>query len=175
MTCSARSFGIALELLGEDLVLRGRRAARPGAGDRMRRQLVALDLEQQLRAGADDLEARHPDEEQVRARVDPAERAVELDAVERPAVAGPIGRSNDWRRARTTWIASPAAIASLATSTAWTYSSRPRLVSDRGRGGVRRPPTPLPASPRRAPAGQLRALGRAVRSRASKMARSAIR
>ena len=43
-------------------------------------------------------------------------------------VAGSSGRSNDWRRASTTWIASPAAIASLATSTAWMYSSRPRLV-----------------------------------------------
>ena len=44
-------------------------------------------------------------------------------------VAGSVGRSNDWRRASTTWIASPAAMASLATSTAWMYSSRPRLVS----------------------------------------------
>ena len=59
-------------------------------------------------------------------------------------VAGSAGRSNDWRRARTTWIASPAAIASLATSTARMYSSRPRLVSigrpARSRRGRRRRP-----------------------------------
>ena len=77
---------------------------------------------------ADDLEGWRSDEEQVRAGVDPAQRPVQSDPVERPPVAGSVGRSNDWRRARTTWIASPAAIASLATSTAWMYSSRPRLV-----------------------------------------------
>ena len=47
---------------------------------------------------------------------------------------GSVGSPNDWRRARTTWIASPAAIASLATSTAWMYSSRPRLVSTASTG-----------------------------------------
>ena len=50
ITCSARSFGIALELLGEQRVLAGVGAARPRAGDRVGRQPVALDLEQQLRA-----------------------------------------------------------------------------------------------------------------------------
>ena len=44
-------------------------------------------------------------------------------------VAATVGRSNDWRRASTTWMASPAAIASLAAPTARMYWSRPRLVS----------------------------------------------
>ena len=49
---------IALELLGEQGVLAGVGAARPGAGDRVGRQPVALDLEQQLGRRADDLEGR---------------------------------------------------------------------------------------------------------------------
>ena len=49
---------VALELLGEQRVLAGVGAARPGPGDRVGRQLVALDLEQQLGGGADDLERR---------------------------------------------------------------------------------------------------------------------
>ena len=168
---------VALELLGEELVLRGRGATRARAGDRVGRQLVALDLEQQLRAGADDLERGHADEEQVRARVDAAQAAVQPDAVERPCRStGSIGRSNDWRRASTTWIASPAAIASLATSTAWMYSSRPRLAS---RDGARRRGRRC----RRRPFGRRRGVppfssaadGRAVRSSASKIASSAIR
>ena len=49
---------VALELLGEEVVLAGVAAARPRAGDRVGRELVALDLEEQLRRGADDLELR---------------------------------------------------------------------------------------------------------------------
>ena len=41
---------VALELLGQEGVLAGVGAARPRPGDRVGRQLVALDLEQQLRA-----------------------------------------------------------------------------------------------------------------------------
>ena len=59
---------VALELLGEQRVLARVGAARPRAGDRVGRQPVALDLEEQLRRRADDLEGRRPDEEQVRAR-----------------------------------------------------------------------------------------------------------
>ena len=44
--------GVALELVGEQRVLAGVGAARPRAGDRVGRQPVALDLEQQLRADA---------------------------------------------------------------------------------------------------------------------------
>ena len=51
----------------------------------MRGELVALRLEQQLRRGADHLELRGPHEEQVRARVDPAEAPIQPDAVERAA------------------------------------------------------------------------------------------
>ena len=67
-------------------------------------------------------------------------------------------------------MASPAAIASLARSTARMYSSRPRLVSTL--------PTPAGASaagPRATVAVISAALGRAVRSSASNTARSAIR
>ena len=75
--------GVALELLGEQGVLAIVRAARTGPGDRVGGELVALDLEQQLRRCADHLEAGGADEEQVRARVDPPERAIEPDPVER--------------------------------------------------------------------------------------------
>ena len=50
--------GVAAQLVGEPVVVGRRRAARPRAGDRVRRHAVADDLEQQLRAGADDLERR---------------------------------------------------------------------------------------------------------------------
>ena len=53
-------------------------------------------------------------------------------------VAASAGSGNDCRRASTTWIASPAAIASLATSTAWMWASRPRLVSIARPGGTGR-------------------------------------
>ena len=85
-------------------------------------------------------------------------------------VAGFSGRSNVWRRARTTWIASPAAIASFATSTARSYSSRPRLDLDPVLGNGR-----AAAAPRGAAAPISAADGRAVRSSASKIAVSAIR
>ena len=131
--------GVALELLGEEVVLARRRAARARAGDRMGRELVALDLEQELGRAPTTSNCGRPDEEQVRARVDAPQRPVQADAVERSGrSSGSGGRSNDWRRASTTWIASPAAIASLATSTAWMYSSRPRLVSIGPASGWRR-------------------------------------
>src|SRR4029078_7682630 len=79
---------VALELLGEERVLRLVLAARRGARDGVGRQAVALDLEQELRARPDDLERRYPDEAQVRAGVDPAERAVEVDPGQRRVRAG---------------------------------------------------------------------------------------
>jgi len=47
---------IALELLREELVLPGVGAAGAGPGDRVRREAIALDLEQELRRGTDDFE-----------------------------------------------------------------------------------------------------------------------
>ena len=82
MTCSARSLGSRWSCSARTWSSRRRRAARPGPGDRVGREAVALDLEEELRARPDDLEGRGPDEEQVRAGVDPAERAVEADPVE---------------------------------------------------------------------------------------------
>jgi hypothetical protein len=132
-------------------------------------QLVTLRLEQQLRRGADDLELRRTDEERVWARVDAPKRSIQADAVERTP-GRRVGREIERlaARAEDDLIASPAAIASLATSTARMYSSRPRLVSM----GSLSAGAPLvrvggPASSA--------ALGRAVRSSASKMASSAIR
>ncbi len=58
----------------------------------MRRQAVALDLKQQFRRGADHLERGRPNVEQVRTGVDPPERAVDADAVERPPRGGVRGQ-----------------------------------------------------------------------------------
>ncbi len=96
-----------------------------------------------------------------------SERYRPIPSSRRPVV-GSVGRPNDWRRASTTWIASPAAMASLATSTARTYSSRPRLVSMGSLSAV--PPFVRVAGP-----ASSAALGRAVFSSASKIAASAIR
>ena len=74
--------GIALELIAEQRVLALVRAPRTGPGDRVGRQPVPDDLEQELGAGADDLVRRHPDEEQVRAGIDASEGPVQPDAVE---------------------------------------------------------------------------------------------
>ena len=47
---------VPAQLVGQAVVVRGGRAAGPGAGDWVRRHAVAHDLEQELRAGSDDLE-----------------------------------------------------------------------------------------------------------------------
>ena len=109
-------------------------AARPGAGDRVGRQSVALDLEQELRARADDLERRRPDEEQVRARVDPAQGPIERDPVERPAVAGrPAARRTGAGRGRP---GSPRRRRSRP------WRPRPRGCTRPGRGSSGRPRSP---------------------------------
>ena len=77
---------VALELLGQQGILASVRAARSRAGDGVGRQPVTLDLEQELRRRSDHLEPGHADEEQVRARVDPAERPVQRDPVEWSAI-----------------------------------------------------------------------------------------
>jgi hypothetical protein len=86
---------VALELLGEDGVFALIGPARSGAGDGVGRQLVPLDLEEQLRGRADDLERGRPHEEQVRAGIDPAERPVQADAID-----GRPGRWIDGHRER---------------------------------------------------------------------------
>ena len=73
---------IGLELLGEERVLAGVRPARPRAGDRVGRQAIALDLEEQLGRGADDLVARGAHEEEIRAGVDSPQRPVQPDPIE---------------------------------------------------------------------------------------------
>ena len=85
------------------------------------------------------------------------------------------GRSNDWRRASTTWIASPAAIASFAASTARMYWSRPSEVSTWPRPASAGAVSVLPSPARPKDAAISAAEGRAVLSSASKIARSAMR
>ena len=92
ITCSARSFGIALELFGEERVLARIGAARAGPGDRMRREPVALHLEQELRGRPDHLEGRGPDEEQVRTRIHAPQRPVDIDPVDGPSGRGVRGQ-----------------------------------------------------------------------------------
>jgi len=48
---------VATEVCLKVLVFRWRRAARPRSGNRLREQLVAIDVQQQLRAGADKVDA----------------------------------------------------------------------------------------------------------------------
>ena len=77
---------IALQLLREDLVLGRRGAARPRPCDGVRREAVTLDLQKELGRRADDLEGRRSHEEEIRARVHPAQRSVQGNTVERPSV-----------------------------------------------------------------------------------------
>ena len=164
---------VALELLGEDRVLGGRGATGARAGDRVRGELVAVELDEELRRGADDLERGNAHEEQVRARVDAAKAPVQPDPVERLAgrrigrqVEGLAPGQHDLDR----------------------LAGRDRVLGDldgvdvlrRARGLRRRRPG-LPRRPsrsgsRRSPAPCISAAdGRAVRSSASKIASSAIR
>ena len=78
--------GVALELVGDALIVGVVDAARSRARDGVRRHPVAVDLQEQLRAGADDLVVRGTHEEEVRAGIDPAKRAIEADAIETPTV-----------------------------------------------------------------------------------------
>ena len=64
---------VALELLGEDRVLGRRRTARTRPGNGVRGQAIPLDPEEKLGRRADDLERRGPNEEEIRARVHPAQ------------------------------------------------------------------------------------------------------
>ena len=167
---------VALELLGEELVLVRGRAARPRPGDRVGRQPVALDLEEQLGARPDDLERGRPDEEQVRARVHPSKRAVQADAVDRPAV-GPdrqLERLAPGEHDLDRLAGGDRVLGDLDRPDVGVAAEArldPRVGDRAGRpgvGDVRREPRG------RAPATSSDALGRAVRSSASKIARSAI-
>ena len=160
---------VALELLGEELVLGRRRPARPGAGDRVGGQAVALDLEEELRARPDDLERRGPDEEEIGARVDPAQGAVEPDPVDRPsrpvrpadrttgAGRGPPGsprrrRSRPWRsrprgctrRARGSSRSGPSDSGAIAASVGGAARTWSRPAGDRGPGQLGRARTGRP-------------------------------
>ena len=182
--------GVALELLGEQRVLAIVRAARTGPGDGVGGELVALDLEEQLRRCADDLEAGGPDEEQVRARVDPPQGAVEPDPVERRPGRGVVReverlapREHDLDRLAgrdgvlgdldgVDVLVAPEARADGA-------AERPRLRRAPAGGRPPRDPlapdSPLPDAERAPDPAISAALGRALRSRASKIASSAIR
>ena len=164
---------VALELLGEDPVVRVGRPTRSRARDRVGRQLVALDLEEELRARPDDLERRRPDEEQVRARVDAAEGAVEGDPVERLArrrVGRQVERLAPGEDDLDRLAGGDRVLRDLdGVDVGVAPEARVDPVVAEAGGGrrVRREP--------RLPAPISAALGRAVRSSASKIAASAIR
>ena len=67
------------QLLGQPLILVGRRAAAARAGNRMRLDVPAFDAHEHLRRGADDGLLAHADEEHVRRRVDVPQRAVDVE------------------------------------------------------------------------------------------------
>ncbi|TLD05191.1 uncharacterized protein PgNI_09741 [Pyricularia grisea] len=69
------------QLVGQPLVLLGRGAPLDCAGDGVRDDAAALALDQQLRAGADDLEVGAVDVEQVRRRVDGPQVPVDVERV----------------------------------------------------------------------------------------------
>ena len=79
--------GVALELVGDTLVVGVVHPSWPRTGDGMGRHPVAIDLEEQLWAGADDLEVGRAHEEEVGAWVDASERAIETDAIETAALS----------------------------------------------------------------------------------------
>ena len=83
ITCSARSFSSASSDSAIALVLVDRRAARPRAGDRARRDAAAVDGQQRLGRGADDLEVLEVEEVHVRRRVDRPQAAVDRERLDR--------------------------------------------------------------------------------------------
>ena len=78
--------GVSLQLLGEPSVLGLGSAPAAGAGDGVRGKAAPGDAHEQLGAGAHDVVVGRADEEQVRAGVHAAERAVQRQAVEGAAV-----------------------------------------------------------------------------------------
>ena len=177
--------GVVAELVGELVVLERSGAARPRAGDRVSGHAVALDADEQLGARAHDGELGHADEEQVRARVDAAERAIDVDGIERGGGArhSPDDRPLEGLSARDDdldalaggdrFLRVPYGGLVLATFEADLDGFEPEGLTPIGSAGTvaragtgRRaasaPPVPI-------------AVGRPVRSSASKIARSAMR
>jgi glycine hydroxymethyltransferase len=74
--------GIGDQLGGERLVLVGRRAARPRAGDRPELDAPRRQPHQRLRRRAGDLRLREAQVEHVRRRIDDAQRAVDVERVD---------------------------------------------------------------------------------------------
>ena len=116
---------VAAQLVGEPLILVGRRAATARAGNRMRLDVPAFDAHEHLGRRADDGLLAHPDEEHVRRRVDVTQRAVDVERRRRgrrvealrqhrlvdlaggdvllnlPAPRPRTSRASGWRRPRT--------------------------------------------------------------------------
>ena len=103
MTCSERSLGSTSELLGrERLVLLRRCPAGPGPGDRVRDDLAALDLDQRLGAGADDVDragrrVAEPEQIHVRAGVRGAQHPVDVERVGRARRGEPLATARPGR------------------------------------------------------------------------------
>ena len=146
----------------------------------MRRELVVVELDEELGTRADDLEGRHPDEEQVRRGVDPAEAPVQADAVELLAGGGIDGQverlaagQDDLDR-----LAGGDRVLGDLDGVDVLVAAEARVDRRGGRGVVgRRPrPDPLPLPRARAVVPAISAAdGRDVFSRASKIAASAMR
>ena len=150
-------------------------------GDGVRRELVALELDEELRARPDDLEAGNAGEEEVRRRVDPPQAPIQSDAVELPARGG-IDRQVERLPAREhdlDRLARRDRVLRDLDRMHVLVAAEARLDGGR-RGGPASPPSrsaPDPDGPDTTPPvpASSAADGREVRSRASKMAASAIR
>ena len=73
---------VALQLVGEALILFVGPAARPRAGNRMRHGMPPFDAHQHLGRRPDDRAAAHADEEHVRRRVDVPQRAIDRERID---------------------------------------------------------------------------------------------
>ena len=65
-----------------------------GAGDRVQRGPTPFRLDERLRRGTDEREAVELEQEQVRRRIDPAQRAVELERARRGGPLGALGEDD---------------------------------------------------------------------------------
>ena len=165
ITCSARSFGSRWSCSASSWSSAGvaPRGRVPAIGCVVSRSPSTWSRSSGRRA--DDLEAGQPDEEQVRARVDAAEGAVQPDPVERPTRPGrPAGRTTGGGRARP---GSPRRRRSRP------WRPRPPGCRPRGRGSCRIAASGDRPGPRRRPAAAPPAPRERRPSRPPSVARSA--
>ena len=129
ITCSARSFSSASSSAA---IARPRRRAPRGRVPAIGRveTCAAVDRQQRLGRGADDLEVLEVEEVHVRRRVDRAQPAVDRERLDRRRRATSAGDG-------TTWKASPAWMYSMIRATMASNASRGMLDSNCGSGRAR--------------------------------------